>query len=127
MYNKHVYPRNRFGLDKNWKTTIFILNLAVPDFLYSFFSLPLYATQYIYGGWPWSHEACYTYTVGRIIVAFADWMFLGIIALSRCLVVTQPSMWEEICKTNLRVFGIIAASWLYAVVIIIPIFFDVSL
>ena len=45
--------RQKFNLHRNWPLTIFILNLAIADFLYSSINLPLYALQYLNKGWLW--------------------------------------------------------------------------
>jgi len=45
---------SRFGLDKNWNTTtIFILNLALADFLYCAINLPIYAHQVLQNSFFW--------------------------------------------------------------------------
>ena len=47
----YAAKRQKFNLHRNWPLTIFILNLAVADFLYSSINLPLYALQYFNKGW----------------------------------------------------------------------------
>ena len=113
-------------MEKSWRATVFILNLAVADFLYSSVHLPLYAIQYFYGGWPWSNRVCYITTVWRIINAFADWIFLGVIAVSRCLMVIQHDLWLKMCSNNKYLLSIIGGTWLYAFFIVIPIVCGVS-
>ena len=49
----YAAKKQKFNLHRNWPLTIFILNLAIADFLYSSINLPLYALQYIYKGWFW--------------------------------------------------------------------------
>ena len=53
----------RFNLHLHWTTTIFILNLALADFLYCVVNLPLYALQYLHQRWIWGPNLCY-YTAG---------------------------------------------------------------
>ena len=47
----YAAKRQKFNLHQNWPLTIFILNLAVADLLYSSINLPLYALQYLKKGW----------------------------------------------------------------------------
>ena len=47
----YAAKRQKFNLHRNWPLTIFILNLAVADLLYSSINLPLYAQQYLKKGW----------------------------------------------------------------------------
>ena len=57
----YAAKRQKFNLHRNWPLTIFILNLAVADFLYSSINLPLYALQYLNKGWLWGechYEKC---------------------------------------------------------------------
>ena len=42
----YAAKKKKFNLHRNWPLTIFILNLAIADFLYSSINLPLYALQY---------------------------------------------------------------------------------
>ena len=49
----------RFNLHLHWTTTIFILNLALADFLYCVVNLPLYALQYLHQRWIWGPSLCY--------------------------------------------------------------------
>ena len=62
----------RFNLHLHWTTTIFILNLALADFLYCVVNLPLYALQYLHQRWIWGPTLCYwtagdSRTIVRII------------------------------------------------------------
>ena len=49
----YAAKKKKFNLHRNWPLTIFILNLAIADFLYSSINLPLYALQYLHEGWFW--------------------------------------------------------------------------
>ena len=56
--------RRRFGLRYHC-THVFVLNLALADFLYCSLNLPTYAMQYLAEGWPLSEELCYALTSFR--------------------------------------------------------------
>ena len=86
----------RFNLHLHWTTTIFILNLALADFLYCAVNLPLYALQYLHQRWIWGHTLCYITTAFRYINAFADWMSVSMIAVSRCISLSKPALGERL-------------------------------
>ena len=100
-------------------TTLFILNLAFSDLLYCIFNLPMYAVQFLMGWWPLGETACVVSASIRYINAFADWLSLGFIALSRCVSLIKPSLGEKIFagKSGL---SIIAGIWIYALALILP-------
>ena len=76
--------RKYFGLDRSWTTTtVFIINLAVADFLYCLVNLPLYSVQYFFRWWPLGHSVCRFQAAFRYMTAFSDWMSLGLVAFSR--------------------------------------------
>ena len=120
-----LLPHFRFNLHLHWTTTIFILNLAFADSLYCAINLPLYAMQYLKQRWTWGPDLCYITTAFRYINAFADWMSVAMIAVSRCVSLTRPELGEKI-------FGgrngklIILAIWVYANLLILPIYTKVS-
>ena len=60
-----VFLIYRFNLHLHWTTTIFILNLALADFLYCVVNLPLYALQYLHQRWIWGPTLCY-WTAGDL-------------------------------------------------------------
>ena len=115
----------RFNLHLHWTTTIFILNLAFADSLYCAINLPLYAMQYLKKRWIWGSDLCYITTAFRYINAFADWMSVAMIAVSRCISLVRPELAEKL-------FGgrngklIILAIWVYANLLILPIYTKVS-
>ena len=115
----------RFNLHLHWTTTIFILNLAFADSLYCAINLPLYAMQYLKMRWIWGPDLCYVTTAFRYVNAFADWMSVAMIAVSRCISLTRPELAEKLfggCKGKL----IILAIWVYANLLILPIYTKVS-
>ena len=62
----------RFNLHLHWTTTIFILNLALADFLYCVVNLPLYALQYLHQRWIWGPTLCYV-TAGKSYFIYFSW------------------------------------------------------
>ena len=55
----------------------------------------------------------------RYANAFADWMFLAMIALSRCLGMLRP-FWAETYLTGKYGFGITILVWLYSLGLMVP-------
>ena len=88
----YAAKRRKFNLHRNWITTIFVINLAFADFLYCTVNLPLYALNYLNQGWFWGKNLCQISTAFRYVNAFADWMSVAMIAVSRCLTLTRPTL-----------------------------------
>ena len=141
----------RFGFVSDWdSTTLFVLNLAFSDLLYCLINLPLYAVQYLYQRcmrcscesnrtlavvpfsfsdacrWPLGEEACRASVSFRYVNAFAEWMSLAFIAVSRCLGIIKPAVCEKYLagRSGLAVMALI---WLYALGLISPVLTKVSL
>lgn len=109
----------KFDLHLSWDTNCFIINLALADFLYCFINLPLYCLSFFYKGWYWGEIACYLFVGFRHINAFAEWLSVSIIAVTRCLVVTNREVAIKIltsCKRKCMI-GLI---WIYACILEVP-------
>ncbi len=118
--------RFRFNLHKGWTTTIFILNLAFADMLYCIVNLPFYAMTYLKYGWFWGSFLCKASTGIRYITAFADWMSLGMVAVSRCLCLTKPDLSHKIFS-GMNGKLVIISIWIYANVLVAPMYFQKTL
>ncbi len=79
----------------------------------------MYALQYLLGWWPLGQAGCVAFAAIRYINAFADWMSLGFIALSRCVGLVRPNIAEKVFAGRSGV-SIIAGIWLYAVALVLP-------
>jgi len=60
-----------------------ILNLAMADFIYCVINFPLYSFTFFNKGWPWRDWTCQGFAAFHNWNAFASWMSIGVIALSR--------------------------------------------
>jgi len=100
-------------------TNIFIVNLAFADFTYCLTSLPFYSIQYLYKFWPLGHEMCVIWASIRYINAFAAWMAVGFVALSRCLALKNRLLCKKILYGT-RGYLVIGLIWVYAVIMVIP-------
>ena len=116
LYHCH----NRHGLERGWRTnTVFVLHLAFAEVLYCAFNLPSYAATYLYRGWPFGYILCGVSSAFIHMNAYADWISLGLIALSRCLGLTKPSAWKTFCK-NRNLLLVFVSIWVYSFALILP-------
>lgn len=111
----------RFNLHLHWTTTIFILNLAFADLLYCAINLPLYAVQYLQQRWIFGPTVCYLTTAFRYINAFADWMCVAMIAVSRCITMAKPDLGERLFSGRSGKLVILLV-WIYANMLMLPIY-----
>ena len=110
----------RYGLERGWRTnTVFILHLAFAELVYCTFNLPSYAATYLSRGWPFGYTLCGISSAFIHMTAYADWISLGLIALSRCLNLTKPNAWNKFCNTR-NIFIVLLSVWIYAFLLILP-------
>jgi len=100
-------------------TTIFIINLAFADFLYCVINLPLYSITYFTEGWMEDNLSCFVNAAFRYFDAFAAWMALGFVALSRCLSLCAPEVARVLSIKNRNLISIFMI-WFYAFIVILP-------
>ena len=114
----HIY---RFNLSFHGSSLIFVLNLAFCDLIYCSFHLPTHAVQFFSQAPIWGNVMCIATSSFRGITAYADWMSVGIIAVSRCLSLKNISIIEQ----NGKIF--VSMIWIYSIGLrIIPMFINVS-
>ena len=81
--------------------------------------------QYWYQRWVWGSNLCFITTAFRYINAFADWMCVSMIAVSRCITLSKPDLAEKLFgRRNGKL--IILLVWIYANLLILPIYTEVS-
>ena len=99
----------------NASSMTFIINLAVCDLAYCSIHLPIYAAQYLTRSPILNEPMCKFTVIFRNIITYADYMSIGMIALSRCINVTTKK--KVIDKYSvLFTIGI----WVYATLIFLP-------
>ena len=96
------------------------------DILYCSVNLPFYAHVYLGYEWKFGEKWCVGSAVLAFLFAYADWMALSLIALSRALSLYGPSFFYDYWTIN-KSKGAIIFVWTMAVVIMIPSFLEVSL
>ena len=86
---------SRYGLERNYNsTTVFTLHLAFIDLCFCLICMPQYTFAYLNNHWPFGELVCEWSGPIIFLVTFVDWICLGFIALSRCLSMTRPKMWN---------------------------------
>ncbi len=81
---------------------MFILNLALVDFLFCFVCLAIFGTHYVGNGWPFPQETCMYTALFRSCCCMLDWFSLVLITLSRYIFL-KP------CGQKLK--NLLAGSW----------------
>jgi hypothetical protein len=115
----------RFGFRRDGDTTtLYILNLALCDFLFCAMPAPLILMQEVYQGWPLSKTMCAVSVILRWGLAFADWQALSLIALSRFVLLKWPKRGKIIFsgKAALVTLGI---AWLVVFLALLPMTIEV--
>jgi hypothetical protein len=77
--------RKKFGFSHSETTSIYILNLAMWDFLFCALAAPSHVLHVIYHGWPFGETMCAMTAIIRYGITQAGWLALSLIAMSRCI------------------------------------------
>ena len=111
---------HRYGFQIGWRTnTVFILNLAFNELLYCTLNLPSYASTYLKRGWPFGYNLCGMSLAFIQVNAYADWISLGLIALSRCMCLIKQTAWSRFCN-NRNILFVFFSVWIYALLLALP-------
>ena len=117
---KHVLSYNlyskkfRFNLHQTGSTMTFIINLAICDLLYCTIQLPVYAIQYLGQGPFLTETLCVGCAILRNINVKAVYMFMGMMATSRCLSLAKITILEK-CRKVIAVYV-----WIFIILIYLP-------
>jgi hypothetical protein len=82
--------RKKFGFSHSETTSIYILNLAMWDFLFCALAAPSHVLHVIYHGWLFGETMCGMTAILRYGFTQAGWQALSLIALSRCVLLKWP-------------------------------------
>jgi len=124
----YAAKRKRYGLERNYNsTTIFTLHLAFIDLCFCVICIPQYTFAYISEQWPFGEFICKWSGPIIFLVTFVDWICLGFIALSRCLNMTKPKMWNNFCNKKTNVAIILVGMWALSALMTLPSFLEPSL
>ena len=104
----------RFNLHQTGSTMTFIINLAICDLLYCTIQLPVYAIQYLGQGPFLTETLCVGCAILRNINVKAVYMFMGMMATSRCLSLAKITILEK-CRKVIAVYV-----WIFIILIYLP-------
>ena len=110
LYSKKI----RFNLHQTGSTMTFIINLAICDLLYCTIQLPVYAIQYLGQGPFLTEKLCVGCAILRNINVKAVYMFMGMMATSRCLSLAKITILEK-CRKVIAVYV-----WIFIILIYLP-------
>ena len=104
----------------------YILNLAIADFLYCTVNMPVLVLQYLSHGWFRSKKLCLLVGSFLFVITYAEWMFVAIIALKKCVHLIKPKLGDLIFS---GVTGSIMLTliWIYALMVVAFLHFKVKL
>ena len=92
----------------------FIINLAICDLLYCTIQLPVYAIQYLGQGPFLTETLCVGCAILRNINVKAVYMFMGMMATSRCLSLAKITILEK-CRKVIAVY-----IWIFIILLYLP-------
>ena len=117
---------SRFGLENSLHlTTVFILDLALLDFLYCLANFLIIVFQHSKLRWISERQVCFISELLLSLFAYSDWMCVSMIALSRCLSITNPRLMESM-ESKPKMLTAAVAVWIYGMLIILLQFLGVS-
>ncbi|XP_007458415.1 PREDICTED: melanopsin isoform X2 [Lipotes vexillifer] len=104
---------------------MFIINLAVSDFLMSFTQAPVFFTSSVYKQWLFGETGCEFYAFCGAVFGITSMITLTAIALDRYLVITRPLATVGMVSKR-RAALVLLGVWLYALAWSLPPFFGWS-
>ena len=104
----------------------YILNLAIADFFYCTIIMPGLAFQYLFHGWFGSKISCLFFGSFLLVITYAEWMFVAVIALKKCVHLIKPRM-GDLIFSGVTGSMILVLIWIYAVLVVANLHFKVSI
>ncbi|XP_078511611.1 chemerin-like receptor 1 [Lissotriton helveticus] len=106
---------------KRTVNTVWFLNLAIADFIFTFF-LPLSITYIALGfHWPFGKFMCKLNSTVAFLNMFASIFFLMVISIDRCISVIRP-VWSQNHRTPRLAIFIALAVWAASLIVSLPYF-----
>ncbi|XP_008694349.1 melanopsin isoform X1 [Ursus maritimus] len=106
-------------------SNVFIINLAVSDFLMSFTQAPVFFASSLHKRWLFGEAGCEFYAFCGAVFGITSMITLTAIALDRYLVITHPLATIGVVSKR-RAALVLAGVWLYALAWSLPPFFGWS-
>ena len=109
-----------YGFDRKFRSsTVFILHLALMDFLHcSLIVIPL-GIQFSSNQSPFGKFACRIILYGGAATMVVDMLALSLVALSRCLDMVINEKWANFCEKWRNIFCLISSTWIVGVITVI--------
>ena len=85
--------------------------------------MPLYALQTFSRGWHWGQNLCILVGALDYIISFAEWFSVAMIALTKCINLLKPKLGYK-WFSGFRGILLILMIWIYANVMVIPIYLE---
>ncbi|EHH19031.1 hypothetical protein EGK_19666 [Macaca mulatta] len=104
---------------------MFIINLAISDFLMSFTQAPVFFASSLYKHWLFGETGCEFYAFCGALFGISSMITLTAIALDRYLVITRPLATIGVASKRRAAFVLLGV-WLYALAWSLPPFFGWS-
>ena len=123
--------KRRHGFHESWCTsTIYVVNLAIIDFLYCLamlvqYFLVLYYTTYEDDNIIFNDTSVWWCTLFfhiQSLLAALDSSAISFISLMRAVAVTSNRKWETLCERKRNVFIFLLCPWIFTLVLYAPIF-----
>ncbi|KAM6897925.1 melanopsin-A-like [Lycodopsis pacificus] len=106
-------------------SNIFIINLAVTDFLMCFTQTPTFFITSMHKRWIFGKKGCEMYAFCGALFGICSMMTLMVIAVDRYMVITRPLASLGVMSRR-KALGILAAAWVYSAGWSLPPFFGWS-
>ncbi|XP_077469120.1 melanopsin-A-like [Stigmatopora argus] len=104
---------------------MFIINLAVTDFLMCVTQAPVFFTSSMHKRWIFGEKACELYAFCGALFGICSMMTLTVIAIDRYFVITRPLTSIGVLSRK-RALSVLAAAWAYSLAWSLPPFFGWS-
>nr|XP_046233985.1 melanopsin-A-like [Scatophagus argus] len=106
-------------------SNIFIINLAITDFLMCFTQTPTFFTNSMHKRWIFGKKGCELYAFCGALFGICSMMTLMVIAVDRYMVITRPLASLGVMSRR-KALCIVAAAWVYSMGWSLPPFFGWS-
>uniref|UniRef100_A0A3B3BPU8 Opsin 4b n=1 Tax=Oryzias melastigma TaxID=30732 RepID=A0A3B3BPU8_ORYME len=106
-------------------SNIFIINLAVTDFLMCLTQTPIFFITSMHKHWIFGKKGCELYAFCGALFGICSMMTLMVIAVDRCVVITRP-LASLGAMSNKKALSFVAAAWVYSMGWSLPPFFGWS-
>ena len=126
----YAYYKRRHDFHNSfWTTDIWILHLALCELMYCIFFhphffVPSLGYRYLPGIGSWFCMISFTMT---ILTYTNDWLLVATVAMTRAIALKKPMEWKNFCENKVYVFLVMLSTWMFQVLLMLPIFLQPSI